>query len=294
MLSPPDAKLAVADGNLYGITTEKENLRIFRLSTDTNALVPVHGMPTLDYEMLPTELRTTLIKANGTYSAENTVKDPKLTKALHQARTHVRTGGFTVSDGTFYVEYQRGLFKWKPGDSEWTHTGLIETDSTHVRGYESGFKVAVSADTVYVGMRDGKLFQSLDAGNSWKDITPTLPLRFADLNEIIFVDSRVYVATDTGVLASQNGEYWRVLTDRAGERTVIDRFAVNHVSVYGAGDTGVYRLDARGKWEQILPNVPSKVASLVVNNNKLYLSTERIGMFHIPLTDISTGNRKSL
>ena len=288
----PDAKLAVANGDLYGLTTEKDNLHIFRLSTDANALVPVQGMPTLDYEMLPAELRTNMVKAKGTYLPDNTVKDPKLTKALHQATTHARTGGFTVSDGTFYVEYQRGLFKWKPGDVEWTHTGLIETDNTRVGGYESGFKVAVSGDTVYVGMRDGKLFRSLDAGNSWKDITPTLPLHFEDLNEIIFAGSTVYVATDTGVLTSQNGEYWRVLTDHAGGRTVIDRFAVDHVSVYGAGDAGVYRLDARGKWEQILPNVPSKVASLVVSDNKLYVATSRIGMFYIPLREVR--NRRSL
>ena len=108
---------------------------------------------------------------------------------------------------------------------------------------------------------------------------------FRSFKEIVFAGSTVYVATDKGVLASQNGEHWRVLTDRAGERILIDRLAVDHVSVYGAGDTGVYRLDTRGKWEQILPNVPSKIAALVVNNNKLYISTERIGMFHIPLED---------
>ena len=285
----PDAKLAVADGNLYGLTTEKENLYIFRLSMDANTLIPVQGMPTLDYEMLPTELRTILLevklKLKGIYLLDNMVNDPKLTKALHHIETSASTGGFTVSDGTFYVEYQRGLFKWKPGDSEWTHTGLIDTDSTDVKKYDSGFKLAVSAGPVYVGMRDGKLFQSLDAGNSWKDITSTLPLYFESFKEIVFAGSTIYVATDKGVLASQNGEHWRVLTNRAGERTLIDRFAVDHVSVYGAGDTGVYRLDARGKWKQILPNVPSKIAALVVNNNKLYISTERIGMFHIPLED---------
>ena len=281
----PDAMLAVADGNLYGLTIEKENLYIFRLSMDANALIPVQGMPTLDYEMLPTELRTTLLKLEVIYRFDNIVNDPKLTEDLRPIETYASTGGFTVSDGTFYVEYQRGLFKWQPGDSQWTHTGLIDTDSTYVNNIynDSGFKLAVSAGTVYVGMRDGKLFQSFDDGNSWKDITLTLPLHFESFKEILFAGSTVYVATDKGVLASQNGEHWRVLTDRAGERTLIDRLTVDHVSVYGAGDTGVYRLDTRGKWEQILPNVPSKIAALIVNNNKLYISTERIGMFHVSL-----------
>ncbi len=281
----PDAKLVLAEGNLYGLTTEKENLHIFCLSGDANILVPVQGMPTLNYEMLPTELRTTVLNEKRIYLPDNTMRDPNLPQALHRMKTSARTGGFTVSDGTFYVEHQRGLFKWQPGDSEWTHTGLIDTDSTRVNGYDSGFKLAVSGDTVYVGMRDGRLFQSLDTGHSWKDITPTLPLHFEDFKEVAFAGSTIYVATDKGVLASQNGEHWRVLTDHAGERTVIERFAVDHVSVYGAGDTGVYRLDDRGRWAPILPNVPSKVASLVINNNKLYVATERIGMFHIPLEE---------
>ena len=217
----------------------------------------------------------------------NIANDSKLTTGLRHIETSANTGGFTVSDGTFYVEYQRGLFKWRPGDSEWTHTGLIDTDTTPAinRYNDSGFKLAASAETVYVGMRDGKLFQSFDAGNSWKNITLTLPLHFESFKEIVFAGSTIYVATDKGVLASQNDEHWRVLTDRAGERTLIDRLAVNHVSVYGAGNTGIYRLDARGKWEQILPNVPSKIVALVINNNKLYISTERIGMFHVSLED---------
>ena len=95
---------------------------------------------------------------------------------------------------------------------------------------------------MYVGKRDGKLFQSLDEGNSWKDVTPILPLRFTRFKEIVFAGSTVYVATDEGVLASQNGEHWRVLTDEMGERPVIDRFAVDHTHVYSAGDAGVYRL----------------------------------------------------
>ncbi|MDE0012607.1 MAG: sigma-70 family RNA polymerase sigma factor [Candidatus Poribacteria bacterium] len=287
----PDADLAVADGDLYGLTTEKENLYIFRLSMDANAFIPVQGMPTLDYKTLPIELRTILLemklKLKGIYWLDNIANDSKLTTGLRHIETSANTGGFTVSDGTFYVEYQRGLFKWTPGDSEWTHTGLIDTDTTPVinRYYDSGFKLAASAETVYVGMRDGKLFQSFDAGNSWKNITLTLPLHFESFKEIVFAGSTIYVATDKGVLASQNGEHWRVLTDRAGERTLIDRLAVDHVSVYGAGNTGIYRLDARGKWEQILPNVPSKIVALVINNNKLYISTERIGMFHVSLED---------
>ena len=147
----------------------------------------------------------------------------------------------------------------------------------------NGFKLAVSAESVYIGKQDGTLIQSLDGGKSWKDVTHNLPLHFTRFNEIVFVETRVYVATDEGVLTSQNGEHWRVLTDETGARPVIDKFAVNYTSVYGASETGLYRLDGRGKWKHIAPSVPDRVISLVVSKDRLYIATERRGIFHIQL-----------
>ena len=126
-------------------------------------------------------------------------------------------------------------------------------------------------------------FNRLIRGDSWKDITPNLPFRFTRFKEITFAGSTVYVATDKGVLSSQTGEHWRVLTDEMEARIVIDRFAVDHTSVYGASDMRIYRLDDRGKWKQMSPNVPDKIVSLAVNDDRLYIATERRGMFHIPL-----------
>ena len=114
-------------------------------------------------------------------------------------------GGLAVSDKTFYVEYQRSLFKWKPGDLEWTDTGLIDLGKLPDEDSINEFKVAALGETVYVGKRDGKLLQSLDAGTSWRDITPSLPFGFTHFKEIVFVGSTVYVATDNGTLSSQRG-----------------------------------------------------------------------------------------
>ena len=89
---------------------------------------------------------------------------------------------------------------------------------------------------------------------------------------------------------------------------VIDKFTVNNTEVFGLGDTGVYRLDDRGKWYQISPTVSDKTASLitsndsttqvawefdppdtdrvvslVADNNKLYVATYQLGIYQISL-----------
>ena len=84
-------------------------------------------------------------------------------------------------------------------------------------------------------------------------------------------------------LTSVDGENWRTITDKVGTHTVIDRIAVDDITVYGAGDTGAYQLDHRGRWEQISPNVPSRIISVAVKGNRLYILTERSGMFYASL-----------
>ena len=150
---------------------------------------------------------------------------------------------------------------------------------------DRGFKLAASAETVYVGKRDGKLFQSIDGGNSWRDVTPNILSSFSQIKDIIFVGSTVYVATDIGVLTSGDGERWSLLTDNIGTSIIIDRFAMEGSSFYGAGGKGVYSLDSRGRWEQILANIPDKVISLSASHDKLYIGTEKLGIFHTSLEE---------
>ena len=292
------SRLAIAGDSLYGIVLEKDNLRLFQLPAGENALVSVQRVPAFKQEVSPVDLlkiftpeQETSFPGLWTGEVKHTHEDwpdfretvDDLPAVLHFVTSYNGIGGFAISDQTFYAEWNHRLFKWQPGDSEWTDTGLIDTSENGKFG--KGFKLAVSADIIYVGKRDGTLFQSLDGGNSWRDITPNLPLRFTHFKEIVFAGSTVYVATDEGVLASQNGEHWRVLTDGMGARIVIDRFAVHHTSVYGAGDAGVYRLDVRGKWKQMFPNVPDKIVSLVAINDRLYIATQRRGVFHIPIEE---------
>ena len=277
-----DSRLTVAGNTLYVISRQGNHLRVFRLSeTDDNVLARVQEAPTFEVDASSIGVSETDSKeATQAHLSDTHEKDNTPVETLRR-REHQNIGAFVVRDETFYAEYKRKLFKWQPGDSEWKDTGLVDTGEPSDADPKYGFKLAVSGETVYVGKRDGKLFQSLDSGDSWKDITPTLPLRFTDFKGIVFAGSTVYVATDRGVLASQTGAHWRVITDDV----IVDRLAVNGLTVYGAGESGVYRLDVHDKWKQISPRVPGKVLSLVVDRDRLYVATERRGLFHISLEE---------
>ena len=260
LISP---KLAIADGVLYGaaaVLVPDHKLHIFRLSANGNVLVPVQGIPALE----------------GTPSTKdiNDWTDKLL-------RVSGFPNAFAVSGETFYAEYMGQLLRWKRGESKWFNTGLVDTEKSD--DSMSDFKLAVSEKTVYVGKRDGNLFQSFDSGVTWKDLTANLPLRFERFNQILFAGSTVYVATDAGVLTSEDGEHWRAITDTAGVHTLIDRMAVDTTTVYSVGDEGIYRLNNRDEWEHISPEVPDSVTYLVINGDRLYITTEHRGMFYVSL-----------
>ncbi len=271
-----NSKLVIADNALYLISPVRSNLRIFRLSTDGNVLNPVRNVPTLDGALslgLPTDSEN----AKQTHLSEITVLPTE---------RRVKTKTLTASRDVFYLEYKRSLFKWRLGDPEWTNTGLVDTGEPLDSGTRNGFKIAVSGETIYVGKRDGKLLRSLDEGNSWRDITSNLPIDFAYFKEIVFSGSTLYVATDKGVLVSETGEYWRVITDRTDTRVVINQFARNGTEVYGIADTRVYRRNARGHWEQISSEVPDGVDALAITNGRLYGAVTGRGIFNMSLENV--------
>ncbi len=258
-----ESKFVVIGNTLYFLSSEAEDFQIFRLSTDGDTLIPIQGVPIFDRQ------------------------------SISHAISRLQTETATASRDAFYVEYQRKLFKWKLGTPAWINTGLVDTSQVSYSDYRGGFKIAVSDETVYVGQRDGHLFQSLDEGNSWKDITSNLPLRFTRFKEVTFIGSAIYVATDKGTLVSQTGDHWSVLTDSADRHLIVDRFTTDGTKVYGIGEAGVYHLDGSGQWKQISSNVPDNILSLAVSNNRLYSVTQERGMFHIPLESGSSADGSS-
>ena len=268
-----ESKLIPVGNVLYSLSSVGNNLSVFRLSIDSDMLIPVQGVPIFD-------------RKKFAYAKYYKSKDREY---LRVGRLKTETAA--ASRDTFYVEFLGELFKWKLGGSEWTSTGLVDGGHLHYDDFRKGFKLAVLGETVYVGNREGKLFQSLDEGDSWKDITPSLPLRFTRFNDIVFVGSTLYVATDDGVMSSQTGEQWLVLTDNAGERPIINRFATDGSKVYGIGDAGGYRLDMHMQWEQISSEVPDEISTLAIANGKLYSATDYVyrikekGLFFISLEE---------
>ena len=143
--------------------------------------------------------------------------------------------------------------------------------------------MAVLGETIYVGKRKGELFQSLDEGESWRDITASLPLHFTRFKDMVFVGATLYIATDNGAMLSNTAEHWHVLTDSAGTRPIINSFAVDGSNVYGTSDVGVYRLNARNRWKLISTEVPDGILSLAITHDRLYGIVGRQGIFHTSL-----------
>ncbi len=285
------SRLVISDDKLYciGIAVAPDiagsQQRIFHLSKNRGALVLMPEIPVLGENLSIEPPETVLQEMSEKNIPDDSPNDHEKTNeptgTTHEAVEFA--SGFAVSSETFYVAYKQRLFRWKRGESEWFNTGLINTGTAVGDKSSDSFALAVSGETIYVGKRDGHLFRSLDSGNTWKDLTATLPLRFKHFNDIVFAGSTVYVATDAGVLTSADGENWRTITDTAGTHTLIDRIAVDDTTVYGAGNTGAYQLDTRGRWEQISANVPNSVISVAIKGNRLYIVTERSGMFYATL-----------
>lgn len=112
-----------------------------------------------------------------------------------------------------------------------------------------------------------------------------LPISIAYCKEITFAGSTICIATDKGVVISQTGEHWQVITDKNRMPTVIDKFAVDGTTIYGVGDSGAYRLNTHSEWELLSADLPNSIRSLVISNDRLYVGTYNHGMFHISLKE---------
>ncbi len=215
---------------------------------------------------------------------------------IEEAATRT-TGEFAVSGDTFYIEYEHKLYRCSRGEHEWYDTGMQDAPAFDGFYATNGFQVAASEEVVYLGKSDGSLFQSFDGGNTWKDVTASFPLpldrtvshtvlleKLPHFKEIVFVGRTVYVSTSDGVVISNDGENWRVLTDTEQTPIAMQHLAADSTTLYGVTQTSAYQLQKHtGTWIQIAPEIPERVTSLVAAGNILYVGTEHRGVLGLPL-----------
>ena len=275
---------------------------LLRLSPDTDTLSHIEGMPVYVYWRHGEKLENvadTGIALEPNEIERNEMDQRELTRYLLgiEEGTTRTTGEFALTGNTFYIEYERKLYRCSRGDRKWYDTGMQDTPVFDGFYATNGFQVAASGKVVYLGKSDGNLFQSLDSGTTWKDITASFPLpldrtvshtelleKLPHFKEIIFAGNTVYVSTADGIAMSDDGEKWHVLTDVGNTPIAMHHLAVDGKTLYGINQTSTYQLDRNtSTWIQIAPEIPERVTSLVVAGGALYVGTEHRGVLSLPL-----------
>ena len=305
---------------LYTRGSKEMKPSLFRSSAENDSLTRISGMPDLgdtrfDSKQLDEDINLALLETLEGEDEINLEKGERLnpeqfdsdkfseaySKIMEKTMAkHLRLflGSFAVSDGTYYMEANQSLFRWKPGTTEWYDTGLIDEGESAYAFSEFrdvlgiGFRMAVSGSTVYVGKRDGHLFQSFDEGETWNDVTADLPFSVGHFKAITFAGSTVYVATDQGVAYASDGQEWHPATDVKGTQIVVERLAADGTTVYGTTEKRVYRLkENAGTWKQVTPEVSRLITALTIHDNTLYIGTLGRGVLRFALDGASGGDK---
>lgn len=276
------AKIAKVNGSIYVSNSTSDNINLFHLSTDGSVLMIVQEFPVFAEKTLEVEWSGKLLEAQSKVIAINSQYRKHIPRIVEERLTN---GGFTITDETVFMEFRHKLFRWRKGEAEWFNTGIVDTtERTAGADTSKGLTLAASQNVVYAGKRDGSLFQSLDSGENWKEITADLPFPFAYFEEIAFAGPTVYLVTDQGVINSHDGVNWNALTDTKGHRIPMTRIAVDGDAVYGVCSQGVYRIDTgTNTWIQMAPEIPYKVTAFAVDRGIFCIGTQHRDVLRLHL-----------
>ena len=291
----PLTSLSVFGDLLYSRSNRGDSANgLLHLQPHADTLQPVEGMPVYVAANLDTP-DPALEKLPNAAAAQPAIK-------IQEGKVQ-RAGEFAISGDTFYIEYERKLYRWTRGEHTWHDTGIQDAPAFG-KNYFNSLQFAVSGKVIYLGKSDGSLFQSFDGGDTWRDITATFPfaldrskLPLVELSElqemmrklphfkdIVYVGNTVYIITTYGGAMSNDGENWQLLTDEKSVPITISELTVKGTTLYGAAETGVYRLNNEtNTWIQVAPEVPGGVTSLAVADDVLYVGTNHRGILRLPL-----------
>ncbi|MCY4552963.1 MAG: hypothetical protein OXC79_04740, partial [Candidatus Poribacteria bacterium] len=274
------AKIEKVNGSFYVSNSTSDKVMLFHLSLDGNMLIPVQGRPPFGEDTRWVEWQKKFEKEHAKISEMSRQRQADMPNIIEERLTN---GGFTMTDETVYMEFRRKLFRWRKGEAQWFNTSIVDTTERAPGADTSkGLTLAASQNVVYAGKRDGSLFQSLDGGENWKEITADLAFTFAYFQKIVFTGSTVYIATDQGVMNSHDGFNWNTLTDTDGHRVPMTHIAVDSDKVYGVGNQGVYRINT-DTWIQIASEVPYKITAFAVDRGIFYIGTRHRGVLRLQL-----------
>ena len=186
-----------------------------------------------------------------------------------------------ISGETFYIVGQMGgkewLYRWKVGENLWTQ--LMPQD------FFGWGTLAVSGKTVYISAVRGKLFRSVDEGDTWTEVSQNLPNWDQEIGayDLAFIGETIYAkAGSEGGRSTDGGETWTSIV--AGlPGGYIEMQLVDGTTLYGTSSHGIFRLThGSDSWERIAP-IQRIVRSLALDGTTLYIGTAAEGVFRVSL-----------
>ena len=188
-----------------------------------------------------------------------------------------------ISGETFYIVGQTGgkewLYRWRVGEDLWTQ--LMPQQDLFGWG-----ALAVSGRTVYTSTVRGKLFRSVDEGDTWTEVSQNLPNWDQEIGtyDLAFVGETIYAkAGSGGGRSTDGGETWTPIIVAGLPGGYIQMQLVDGTTLYGTSSHGVFRL-AHGSdsWEQIAPT-QRDIMSLAYDGTTFYIGTHAEGVFRLSL-----------
>ena len=193
-----------------------------------------------------------------------------------------------ISGETFYIVGQMGgkewLYRWRVGEDLWTQ--LMPQQDLFGWG-----TLAASGRTVYISAVRGKLFRSVDEGDTWTEMSQNLPNWDREIGtyDLAFVSDTIYAkAGSGGGRSTDGGETWTPIVVAGLPGGYIEMQLVNGTTLYGTSSHGIFRLiQGSDLWELIASIQPIQhlVRSLAFDGTMFYAGTEAEGVYRLSLEE---------
>ena len=255
LVASDEGVLTVSGGKLYTATNETNyglnpsTSGIYSLADDGNSWIPV---------------QTNMESANNRIYVVNQL---------------------AISRETFYIVGQMGgkewLYRWRVGEDLWTQ--LMPQQDLFGWG-----ALAVSGRTVYISAVRGKLFRSVDEGDTWTEVSQNLPNWSQEIGayDLAFAGETIYAkAGSRGGRSTDDSETWTPIIVAGLPGGYIEMQLVDGTTLYGTNSHGLFHLtQGSDSWELIAP-IQHNIMSLASDGTTFYIGTNGEGIFRLSLEE---------